>query len=1000
MAKTESQKASPPKHTANLPKLTTGTAKPAQPPAKNAPSGKAGSPPAKNSIAPTAQPKPGTPKKPRAPKPDSGPTLEALNPRRKTTGTPLKLVEHPAPPPRTAPSLIRRMIDEPQFFVDSLRGRPAWVDDLFALFLISLGMVTLLTLLNASPAAAITSLSDQWADLITQIFGRAGAIVFSLSVAGLGGWLILPRAGIKIALTWRRLLAIEVAFLAFLALLHLLANDPEPRSLARSGWGGGHIGWAIGEIMAKLFGSGLSILFFTSLMIVMLGAAVGVRRKHVRSALRTTGKRLEAFGAAIKKAATTPRPPRQPRRKPARDLGHVTPLVSVPTPQAPALTAAEMPSAQAALTPEPAPPPTPEPAPSVPKMAPARAGRKTATIPALQNVETAPSAPPDVPPTDPIAPPPTPAPAPVSVPMPKRSTPAPRPTPPVPDAEPDSEPPVLPVIAPKPAGFSPSLPTLGGLTASLTPEPAPIPERQRRYFTVEDFKETRVPIPREGLPPISLLSDVELDKPTEAEINGNARIIENTLLEFDIDVEVVDAKVGPTVTQYAVQPFREVANDQGEVVTQRVRVNKIASLAGDLALALAAKRLRIQPYVPGHSYMGIEVPHKQPSVVALRPVMESEAFARAFLKPDPDDPDQKREVPLVVPLGRDVSGEAVVIDLALMPHLLIAGTTGSGKSVCITSFVVALAMNNPPDRVKMILLDPKMVELSRFNGLPHLLGPVETDVEQIVGVLRWATREMDRRYKLLESESARNIEVYNRTLGKRRKAEHLPYIVIIIDEIGDLMLSRPEEVERTITRLAQMARAVGIHLVVATQRPSTDIITGLIKANFPARISFAVASGTDSRVILDTTGAETLMGRGDMLYVAPDSAVPRRVQGCYVTDAEIDAVVNYWRDWAAANGWTVNTPWDRGVTRRETLSNSDALLEEAIDLVVRRGEASTSLLVRQLGIDYPRASHLMDLMAELGILGGMRDDGRTREVLLKPGSDPYKKAIARARRGN
>lgn len=1009
MAKTESQKATPPKQTANLPKLTTGTAKPAQPPPKSVATGKAGSPPAKSTAATPAQPKPGTPKKPRAPKPDSGPTLESLNPRRKQTGTPLKLVERPAPPPRTEPPLLRRMIDEPQFFVDSVRGRPAWVDDLFALFLISLGMVTLLTLLNASPAAAITSLSDQWADLITQIFGRAGAIIFSLSVAGLGTWLILPRAGVKIALTWRRLLAVEVAFLAFLALLHLLANDPEPRSLARSGWGGGHIGWAIGEIMAKLFGSGLSILFFAGLVVVMIGAAVGVRRKHVRIALKATGKRLEAFGEAIKKAATTPRPPRQPRRQPARDLGHVTPLVSVPAPQpqpqAARPPAAEIPAgiapAQASLIPDSAAPAAPEPAPSVPKMAPARAGRKTATIPALQNVEIAPSTPPPAPPS--AEPPPPTAPAPVSVPMPKRSTPAPRVTPPAPAAtESDSEPPILPTIAPKPASLSPSIPSipaLGGLAAALTPEPAPLPERPRRYFTVDDFKETRVPIPREGLPPISLLSDTELDKPTEAEINGNARIIENTLLEFDIDVEVVDAKVGPTVTQYAVQPFREVANDQGEVITQRVRVNKISGLAGDLALALAAKRLRIQAYVPGHAYMGIEVPNKQPSVVALRPVMESESFARAFLKPDPDDPDQKREIPLIVPLGRDVSGEAVVIDLALMPHLLIAGTTGSGKSVCITSFVVALALNNPPERVKMILLDPKMVELSRFNGLPHLLGPVETDVEQIVGVLRWATREMDRRYKLLEAETARNIEVYNRTLGKRRKAEHLPYMVIIIDEIGDLMLSRPEEVERTITRLAQMARAVGIHLVVATQRPSTDIITGLIKANFPARISFAVASGTDSRVILDATGAETLMGRGDMLYVAPDSAVPRRVQGCYVSDAEIDAVVNHWRDWATANTWAVNTPWDKGVTRRETLSSSDPILEEAIDLVVRRGEASTSLLVRQLGIDYPRASHLMDLMAELGILGVMRDDGRTREVLLKPGSDPYKKIMARARRG-
>ena len=329
-----------------------------------------------------------------------------------------------------------------------------------------------------------------------------------------------------------------------------------------------------------------------------------------------------------------------------------------------------------------------------------------------------------------------------------------------------------------------------------------------------------------------------------------------------------------------------------------MRVNKIASLSSDLALALSAKRLRIQPYVPGHPYMGIEVPNRAPSIVALRPVMESEAFARAYLKRDAES-GQRRQMPLAMPLGRDVSGAPVVVDLASMPHLLIAGTTGSGKSVCITAMIIALVMNNAPDRLKLVMLDPKMVELSRFNGLPHLLGPVETDMERIIGVLRWATREMDNRYKLLEAEAARNIETYNKALGKRREAEKLPYIVILVDEIGDLMLSRPDEMERTLTRLAQMARAVGIHLVVATQRPSVDIITGLIKANFPARISFAVASGVDSRVILDTTGAETLMGRGDMLYLAPDAAVPRRFQGCYVTDDELDAIAAYWKNWQA-----------------------------------------------------------------------------------------------------
>src|SRR5262249_1522449 len=269
---------------------------------------------------------------------------------------------------------------------------------------------------------------------------------------------------------------------------------------------------------------------------------------------------------------------------------------------------------------------------------------------------------------------------------------------------------------------------------------------------------------------------------------------------------------------------------------------------------------------------------------------EAETFAKAYLKKDEESPSESRQMPLVVPLGRDVSGAAVVVDLATMPHLLIAGTTGSGKSVCIGALTLSLVMNNLPDRVKLVLLDPKMVELNRFNGMPHLLAPVETDMERIIGVLRWATREMDRRYKLLEVESARNIEVYNRILGDARKDEQLPYIVFLVDEIGDLMLTRPDEMERTLTRLAQMARAGGMHLAVATQRPSVDIITGLIKANFPARISFAVASGVDSRVILDNVGAETLIGRGDMLYQAPDAAGPQRVQGCFVSDPEIEAV--------------------------------------------------------------------------------------------------------------
>ncbi len=894
-------------------------------------------------------------------------TPDLLTPRRTKVGAPLRVVERKKRPANAPLPLWRRALQNPHELYEAYEKRPIWIDDLAALFLVSLGVVSILALLSSTPTAAILSLSDQWADLISQLFGRFGALLFSVGLIVIGVLIVLPRSGIKIHLTWRCLLSAEIAFLALLALLHLLAADPEPRALARSGLGGGHLGWALGELMAKLFGSGLSVLIYLITIVLAIGAIFGVRRKHIKAWGMALSKRLEQLSEALKKRAAAPRPASIPRQN--RFLRRVS------TPAAPPAAASETASAFEA---------------------------------------------PDL--TRPVTPPDSTQPAPPSIVPPLRTAAQPQPTvaqsaPPQPPAEPFSVPPLAsaarPTGLPSPAQDEPATP----LPDFQTPEPLPAPltpsrtvstplafaappERRRRHFSVEDFRELRASYPRPNLPPLTLLKDADLEKPTEQEINSNARIIEDTLLEFDIDVEVVDVKIGPTVTQYAVQPFREVTTESGEVVTQRVRVNKIAALERDLALALAAKRLRIQPYVPGYSYMGIEVPNRKPSIVALRPVMESEAFARVFRRPDPEAPNGVREAPLAVPLGRDVAGESVAIDLALMPHLLIAGTTGSGKSVCITAMIVALVMNNLPDRLKLILLDPKIVELSRFNGLPHLLGPVETQTEQIVDVLRWATREMDRRYRLLEAEGARNIEAYNRALGEQRAAEHLPYIVIIADEIGDLMLSRPEEVERTITRLAQMARAVGIHLVLATQRPSTEVITGLIKANFPARISFAVASGVDSRVILDNVGAETLLGRGDMLYLAPDAAAPRRVQGCFVSDEEVEAVAAYWREWAAERGIAAaegQAPWDRGISRREALGKTDPLLEEAIDLVVRRGEASTSILLRGLAIDYPRAAKLMDLLSELGILGAPKDGGRAREVTIKAGSDPYKKLMQRLR---
>ncbi len=854
-------------------------------------------------------------------------------------------------PDKVLNSPTPRPFIEPEKFGHMLHDRRAWIDEVVAIVVIVSGLVSLLSLFNSPPSATLAS---NWADLLRSLFGQGGAALISVMIMAVGLLIILPKVGVHVPMSWRRVISLEVAFLAFLALLHLAAHDSEPRALARAGGGGGYIGWALSGIVAKLFGTVFSLTLSGAILIISIAVALGIRRSHLRSGLVWLQARLSALAERLT------------REPPPKPILAAEPVYAAPATASMSAPVLSTPPISAVPTVEPASDPAPIVKPPTSKAAP----KSAAPMARPASATFVPPPPEIIFPESEVQPPPQPA---------------------------------VPETVPKISAPASSIPARDSIVTRgarpVLPRAEDVPRHTRR-FTVADFKEVRMPLKRSAdLPPMDILNDVELNRPTEQEINTNVRIIENTLLEFDIDVEIVDVKVGPTVTQYAVQPFREVTNEQGQVVMQRVRVNKIASLSSDLALALSAKTLRIQPYVPGHTYMGIEVPNRTPSIVALRPVMESETFSRAFTKKDTDNPNTTVDLPLVVPLGRDVSGVAFVADLATMPHLLIAGTTGSGKSVCITAMTLALVMNNTPERLKLVMLDPKMVELTRFNGLPHLLGPVETDIERIIGVLRWATREMDRRYKLLEVEATRNIEAYNRALGKRRKAEHLPYIVILIDEIGDLMLTRPEEMERTLTRLAQMARAVGMHLVVATQRPSVDIITGLIKANFPARLSFAVASGIDSRVILDTVGAETLMGRGDMLYQASDASGPQRLQGCYVSDQELDQIVAYWKQWQIDQVASGNqdasgvAPWERGMTRRESLVETDPVLEEAIAMVIRDGEASASAIQRQLGIDFPRAAHIMDMLQDLGALGATKADGRTREVIIKPGTDRYKKLI-------
>lgn len=500
------------------------------------------------------------------------------------------------------------------------------------------------------------------------------------------------------------------------------------------------------------------------------------------------------------------------------------------------------------------------------------------------------------------------------------------------------------------------------------------------------------------LPPLSLLEPEKTVVANQATINMNAGMIEKTLSEFGVPAKVIGYRVGPTVTQYAVEPgYFDKGNPDEK---QKVRISSISGLKRDLTLALKAERLRIEAPVPGESYVGIEIPNSENLIVRLRPLLESPEFNSA-------------KSSLTVPLGRGVSGQPVIGDLATMPHLLIAGTTNSGKSVAIAAITLALVMNNHPDDLKLVMVDPKLVELKRFNGLPHLLGEVETDLERIKVVLRWATTQMDARYRLLETARSRNLDTYNQKMVKAGKSK-LPKVVIIIDELADLMINtaNKDEIEGPIVRLAQKARAVGIHLIVATQRPSTDVITGTIKANFPTRIAFTVASQMDSRVILDRGGAETLLGKGDLLYMHAESSYPVRAQGVLVTDPEIRKVISWWQkqyqsekpgaislvlpespqrgmsetssQTQEAENRTDEAPWEAEVQSSGEEDSDEALIREATELVRIKRRASASYLQRHLRLGYPRAAWLIDQLEARGVLGPASSSKREREILIDP----------------
>lgn len=465
-------------------------------------------------------------------------------------------------------------------------------------------------------------------------------------------------------------------------------------------------------------------------------------------------------------------------------------------------------------------------------------------------------------------------------------------------------------------------------------------------------------------PPLSLLSENISGKADRGDVKGNAAIIEKTLEAFGITAKVVEVNFGPAVTQYALE------------VAIGTKLSKINALSNDLALALAAPtgQIRIEAPIPGRSLVGIELPNRSPEFVSLRKMLESDVAKHSKSK-------------LSVALGLDVSGSPVIGDISKMPHVLIAGSTGSGKSVCINAFISSILFRASPQEVKFIMIDPKRVELTGYNGIPHLLSPVIVEPDKVLSALKWAMAEMDRRYKLFAEVGSRNIDGYNELSG----FQAIPYIVIFIDELADIMMYAQVEAEDAITRLAQMARATGIHLVLATQRPSVDVITGLIKANIPTRISFAVSSMIDSRVIIDQPGSEKLLGKGDMLFIPPDQAKPTRIQGAYVSDKEIHSLIDFLKKQGVVPQYTEEVTTmpvgRRGGGKGSSFispngENRDPLFEEAVRLITQFNNASASFLQRKLSVGYARAARILDELQNAGVVGPA-DGAKAREIMIR-----------------
>lgn len=498
-------------------------------------------------------------------------------------------------------------------------------------------------------------------------------------------------------------------------------------------------------------------------------------------------------------------------------------------------------------------------------------------------------------------------------------------------------------ITPNLNDIGPKSKLMGGPGQIVEPEKEDLFEEENEHIKYANYK----------MPPVSLLNKVvnKSDKRSKQKVLENARRLEQTLRDFGVEASINQVTVGPTITRYEIQP------------RPGVKVSKIVNLTDDIALSLAAKSIRMEAPIPGKNAIGIEVPNEESQMVGIREIIESKEFNGYPSK-------------LAMGLGKDVAGRIIIGDIAKMPHLLIAGSTGSGKSVCVNTLITSLVYKAKPDEVKLILIDPKVVELSNYNGIPHLLIPVVTDPKKAANALTWAVTEMNRRYKLFAETQVKDIKSYN-----EKTDNPLPRIVIIIDELADLMMVSANDVEDCIHRLAQMARAAGMHLIVATQRPSVDVITGVIKANIPSRIAFAVSSQTDSRTIIDMGGAEKLLGKGDMLFYPLGAAKPVRLQGAFISEAESDKIIEHIKNEVGEHTYADDIEEKISNVNTDEVSSADELLVECIEFVVANGQASASMLQRKFKIGFNRAARLIDDMEERGIVGPS-EGSKPRKVLI------------------